>query len=132
MGPVGARVWVVPGGHIPFPTSGPEPEFSGFDQLCVLNATDDRADVRVHVYYTDAEPVGPYLIPVAARRVRHVRVNDLVDPEAVRLDRPYGLVLRSPVPVVVQFLRQDTRLPGVVALTGTMAHPEPAAPDVGG
>ncbi|RKN39607.1 sensory rhodopsin transducer [Micromonospora endolithica] len=120
---VGARTWVVPGGHVPFPGHGTEPEFTGFDQLCVLNATDTEAELSLDVYYADAEPVGPYRILVGARRIRHVRINDLIDPEAVRLDRPYGCVLRSPVPVVVQFLRQDTRLPGVVALTGTMAHP---------
>ncbi|MEV4483749.1 sensory rhodopsin transducer [Micromonospora coxensis] len=123
MADVGALVWVVPGGHIPFPGHGPEPQFTGFDQLCVLNGTDHAAELELDVYYEDVDPVGPYRILVGARRIRHVRVNDLIDPEAIRLDRPYGLVLRSPVPVVVQFLRQDTRLPGVLALTGTMAYP---------
>ncbi|MEE3922150.1 sensory rhodopsin transducer [Micromonospora sp. BRA006-A] len=89
----------------------------------MLNAGDRDAAVELDFYYQDTEPVGPYRLLVGARRIRHVRVNDLIDPEAVRLDRPYGCVLRSPEPVVVQFLRQDTRLPGVVALTGTMAYP---------
>ncbi|MGW5557844.1 sensory rhodopsin transducer [Micromonospora sp. NPDC003944] len=121
---IGARLWVVPGGHIPFPSNGPEPAFTSFDQLCVLNATDTHADLELTLYYEDTEPVGPYAVTVEARRVRHVRLNDLIDPEAVRLDRPYGCLLRSPVPVVVQFLRQDTRLPGTVALAATMAYPE--------
>lgn len=120
---IGARTWVVPGGHIPFPSHGPEPEFTSFDQLCVLNATDEQVELTLDVYYTDAEPVGPYRIRVAARRIRHVRINDLIDPEAVLLDRPYGIVVRSPLPVVVHFLRQDTRIPGAIALTGTMAYP---------
>ncbi|MEV7225704.1 sensory rhodopsin transducer [Polymorphospora sp. NPDC051019] len=120
---IGRRVWVIPGGRIPFPAHGAEPEFTGFDQLCVLNATDETAEVRVDVYYEDAEPVGPYLIPVGARRIRHVRLNDLIDPEAIRLDRPYGCLMRSPVPVVVQFLRQDTRLPGALGLATTLAYP---------
>lgn len=119
----GARTWVVPGGHVPFPAHGPEPAFTGFDQLCVLNATDREAEIGLTFYYEDDEPVGPYRVLVGARRIRHVRINDLIDPEAIQLDRPYGCVLHSPVPVVVQFLRQDTRLPGVVALTGTMAYP---------
>ncbi len=122
-GDIGARTWVVPGGRVPFPSHGHEPEFTGFDQFCVLNAAGRDAELSLDFYYEDAEPVGPYRIVVGARRIRHVRVNDLIDPEAVRLDRPYGCVLRSPVPVVVQFLRQDTRVPGVVALTGTIAYP---------
>ncbi|MER7456824.1 sensory rhodopsin transducer [Micromonospora sp. NPDC126480] len=91
----------------------------------MLNAADRDAELTLDFYYEDADPVGPYRIRVGARRIRHVRVNDLIDPEAVRLDRPYGCVLRSPVPVVVQFLRQDTRLPGVVAVavTATLAYP---------
>ncbi|WP_232290286.1 sensory rhodopsin transducer [Micromonospora sp. ATCC 39149] len=123
MAEIGARTWVVSGGRVPFPSHGPEPGFTGFDQLCVLNATDREAELALDFYYEDADPAGPYRLLVGGRRIRHIRVNDLIDPEAVLLDRPYGCVLRSPVPVVVQFLRQDTRLPGTVALTGTMAYP---------
>ncbi|MER5455647.1 sensory rhodopsin transducer [Micromonospora sp. NPDC002389] len=123
MGQLGGRVWVVPGGHIPLDSNGPEPEFTSFDKICVLNTSDAEARLTLTFYYEDAEPVGPYHFTVGARRVRHVRVNDLIDPEAVRLDRPYGCVVHSAVPVVVQFLRQDSRLPGTVTLTGTMAHP---------
>ncbi|GIJ23543.1 sensory rhodopsin transducer [Micromonospora lutea] len=117
------QVWAVPGGHVPFAGTGVEPEFTSFDKLCVLNTTDSEAEVTLHFYYEDAEPVGPYRFGVGARRIRHVRVNDLIDPEAVRLDRPYGCVLSSSVPVVVQFLRQDSRSSARLALTGTMAHP---------
>lgn len=126
---VGHRIWVVPGGYIPFPSHGPEPEFTSFDQLCLLNSTDQIADTESTIFYEDQEPAGPYRIIVPARRIRQVRFNDLIDPEAIRLDRPFGCLLRSSVPVVVQFLRQDTRLPGVVALTGTMAFPVPTSGD---
>ncbi|MEU5549342.1 MULTISPECIES: sensory rhodopsin transducer [unclassified Micromonospora] len=123
MGQLGGLVWVVPGGHIPLDSNGPEPEFTSFDKICVLNTTDADARLTLTFYYEDAEPVGPYRFVVGARRIRHVRVNDLIDPEAVRLDRPYGCVVHASEPVVVQFLRQDSRLPGTVTLTGTMAHP---------
>lgn len=123
MAGLGGRVWVVPDGRIPFPSHGDEPEFTSFDQLCVLNTGDESAALEITVYYADREPVGPYSIRVGARRVRHVRLNDLIDPEAIALGRPYGCVVRSQVPIVVQFLRQDTRLPGSVGLTGTIAFP---------
>lgn len=120
---LGHRVWVVPAGRIPFPSNGPEPAFTSFDEICVLNPTDEPADLTLTVYYEDREPVGPYRVAVPARRIRHVRFNDLIDPEALPLDRPFGCVLRSNTPVVVQFGRQDTRLPGALAITTTLAYP---------
>lgn len=120
---LGHRVWAVPAGRIPFPSNGPEPAFTSFDEICVLNATDEPADLELTIYYEDREPVGPYPLCVPARRIRHVRFNDLIDPEALFLDRPFGCVLRSSTPVVVQFGRQDTRLPGALAITTTLAYP---------
>lgn len=117
MATVGARTWVVAGARIPVDSNGEEPEFTSFDQLCLLNVGDVDASVELTVYYADQEPVGPYRLPVWARRVRHIRLNDLVDPEPIRLGRPFGCVLTSSESVVVQFQRQDTRLPGSVALT---------------
>lgn len=120
---LGTRVWVIPGGHIPFPSNGTEPEFTSFDQLCLLNTGDEPAEVELTIYYADQEPVGPYPLRVDARRVRHARFNDLVNPEAIRLDRPFGCVVRSSVPVVVQFARQDTRIPGALGLLGALGFP---------
>ena len=40
--------------------------------------------------------------------MRHVRFSDLIGPEAMPLDTDYGGVIESDVPVVVQFMRQDT------------------------
>ncbi len=118
---LGRKVWVLPGGRIPFPSHGEEPQFTGFDQLCVLNTGDTRAELELTIYYADQEPVGPYQITVDPRRIRHFRFNDLVDPEAIELDRPFGCVVRSQVPVVVQMIRQDTRVSGNLALVGVMA-----------
>ena len=53
--------------------------------------------------------VGSFRIGIAPRRLRNIRINDLIFPEAVRLDEPYGLLIESDVPIVVQFTRQDTR-----------------------
>jgi len=107
--PIGASRWAISGGRAPSQATGIEPEFSSFDMLCLLNAGDAIANVRMTVVYADHGEAGPYRLPVAPRRVRHLRVNDLIFPEAVRLDEIYGLLVESDVPVVVQFSRQDTR-----------------------
>lgn len=110
--------WAIAAGCVPARASGPEPEFTSRDQLCLLNAGEDAANVRVRVVYAAHDIVGPYRLVVAPRRVRHVRINDLIFPEAVRLDEAYGLDIESDRPVVVQFSRMDTR---AAANAGLMA-----------
>lgn len=111
----GSRTWAIPGGRVPERSTGPEPESTSYDMVCLLNIGDEDANVSMWAYYEHREPVGPYLLTVGARRVRHVRINDLIDPEAVPLETEYGLVIRSDVPVVVQFWRQDTERGKAVA-----------------
>lgn len=106
---VGAQSWVFPGGAMPTTSTGVEPEFTSRDELCLLNAGERDAAVEVTVYFEDAEPSGPFRMVVAARRVFHVRINDLIDPHAIPLGVPYGLVVTSDVPVVAQLTRTDTR-----------------------
>jgi FAD/FMN-containing dehydrogenase len=38
--------------------------------------------IEVTLFYSDRDPVGPYKLTVPPRRVRRVRVNDLINPEA--------------------------------------------------
>lgn len=119
---IGHRVWAIPGGFMPTESTGAEPAMTSRDVVCVLNAGDLAANVDVTVFYADRDPVGPYRFTVDARRVRQVRVNDLIDPEAVPLATPYAAVVAADVPVVVQYLRQDTSQQAN-ALTSVMAFP---------
>ncbi len=106
---IGKKTWAIPGSNIPLEHTGEEPEFTSHDSLWVLNATDDDADVQMTLYYADREPVGPYHIEVGARRVRQVRFNDLIDPEAIPLETDYAAVVEANTPVVVQLTSLDTR-----------------------
>lgn len=107
--PVGKLRWAVSAGCAPARSNGPEPAFTSRDQFSVLNTGSTMANLRIRVLYERHSPVGFYRLTIAARRVRTFRVNDLIFPEAVRLDEPYGLLMESDCPVVVQFTRQDTR-----------------------
>lgn len=107
--PIGKRRWEVPGGHVPVDSTGPEPEMVSHDRLCLLNAGEEMATVELTLYYVDGHEAGPYPLTVAPRRVRHVRVNDLIDPYAPPLGEGYGAVVKSNVPIVVQFSRGDSR-----------------------
>jgi hypothetical protein len=105
---IGAKVWAIPGGHMPLRSSGEEPRHTSRDELCVLNAGHSDVSLQLTIYYEDREPIGPYPLKVAAQRVRHVRFNDLIDPQALPLDTPYAALLVADHPVVVQFTRHDT------------------------
>ncbi|PYQ64194.1 MAG: sensory rhodopsin transducer, partial [Acidobacteria bacterium] len=65
--------------------------------------------VRITIYFSDREPAGPYEVTVPARRTRHVRFNDLADPEPIPKDTDYASVIESDVPVVAQHTRLDSR-----------------------
>ena len=119
---IGCRTWAIADGHVPLASHGKEPVFTSHDKLCILNTSTREAELDLTVYYADAEPDGPYALKVAPRRVRHVRVNDLIDPRAIPLDVPYGLVIVSTVDIVVQFSRRDTSQ-GENAIMTTLAYP---------
>ena len=109
MSAIGRCQWAIAAGFAPSRSTGEEPEFTSRDTLSLLNAGEDLANVRIHVLYATRGEIGPFRLGVAPRRLRRVRINDLIFPEAVRLDEPYSLRVSSDVPVVVQFGRQDTR-----------------------
>jgi hypothetical protein len=119
---LGRRTWVIPAGRIPEDTTGREPEYTSRDEMCVLNAGDEDARLAATVFHADRDPVGPYRFEVPAQRVRHVRANDLIDPEAVPLGVDYAIVLESDVPVVVQHVRLDSRR-AEDTMFGTIAFP---------
>lgn len=121
-GTVGARIWAIAEGYIPEWSNGPEPEFVSHETACILNASDDEATVRITLYFADREPAGPYEITVPPRRTRHLRFNDLEDPEPVPRGTDYASVIESSVPVVVQHSRLDSRQ-AENALLSTIAFP---------
>jgi hypothetical protein len=79
------------------------------ETACLLNTNDAEAHVEITVFYKDRDPVGPYKITVPARRTRHVRFNDLTDPEPIPRATDYASTIDSDLPIVVQHTRLDSR-----------------------
>lgn len=118
---IGRKRWAIAEGYIPGWSNGPEPQFSSHETACLLNASDEEAHVRITAYFSDREPVGPYLVSVPARRTLHVRFNELTDPEPIPADTDYASVIESDVPIVVQHSRLDSRQ-AENALLSTIAY----------
>ncbi len=123
--PIGAREWVIAEGYIPPESHGPEPQMLSHETVCLLNTSDEDANVEITIYYKDREPAGPYKVTVSARRTLHVRFNDLKDPEPIPRDTDYSSVIRSDVPIVAQHTRLDSRQ-AENALLSTIAYPNAA------
>lgn len=121
--PLGKRRWAVAEGHIPGWSHGPEPEMVSHETACLLNAGDEDAHVELTAYFSDREPVGPYRIGLPARRTKHVRFNDLSDPEPIPAATDFAWVVESDVPIVVQHTRLDSRQ-AENALMSTIAYAE--------
>jgi hypothetical protein len=120
---IGRRLWAIAEGYIPSQSSFSDPALMSHETACILNAGDQDANVQITVFFADREPVGPYRITVAARRTRHVRFNDLIDPAPVPRDTEYASVFESDVPIVVQHTRLDSRH-AEVSLMSTIAYAE--------
>ena len=95
------------------------------ETACLLNTGDSEAHVEITVFYEDRDPAGPYRLTLPARRTRHLRFNELEDPEPIPLDTPYASVIESDVPIIVQHTRLDSRQ-AENALLSTMAYPADA------
>ena len=120
---IGATRWAIAEGYISGWSHGPEPQMTSHETVCLLNATDRDAQVRITVFFADREPVGPYRVTVPARRTRHVRFNDLDDPAPIPRDTDYASVIESDVPIVAQHTRLDSRQ-SENALLSTIAYAE--------
>lgn len=118
---IGHKHWAIAEGYIPAYSHGPEPQFTSHETACLLNTSDQDARVEITIYFSDREPVGPYNITVPARRTKHVRFNDLTNPEPIPCDTDYASVIQSDVPIVVQHTRLDSRQ-AENALLSTIAY----------
>lgn len=107
--PVGHKRWIIAEGYIPGTSVGPTPAMTSHETACILNVSDQDAYLEITIFYSDREPAGPYRVTVPARRTKHVRFNDLADPEPIPRDVDYASVIDSTVPVVVQHTRLDSR-----------------------
>jgi hypothetical protein len=119
---IGHLTWAIPEGYIPSRSVSGARDLISHEVSCILNVSDEPASVEITVYFEDRDPIGPYRLTVGPRRTRHLRFNDLQDPEPVPRDTSYSSVIRSDVPIVVQHTRLDSR-DSHIALLSTMGFP---------
>src|SRR3954469_22977891 len=109
MSAIGKRRWAIAEGYIPAGSHGPAPEMTSHEAACLLNASDTDAQLNLTIFFSDREPAGPYRLTVPARRSKHIRFNELTDPEPIPRGTDYSTLIESDVPIVVQHTRLDSR-----------------------
>jgi hypothetical protein len=121
MKPIGKLRWAIAEGYIPTWSHGPEPQMTSHETTCILNAGESDAHVRITIFFSDRDPIGPYEITVPAKRTKHLRFNDLREPQPIPQGTDYSSVIESDAPIVVQHTRLDSRQ-DANALLSTIAY----------
>lgn len=119
---IGRNIWAIAEGYIPGKSTGPAPAMTSHEAFCILNASEKEAHVSVTIFFAERGPVGPFKLTVPAQRTKHVRFNNLDDPEEIPRDTDYSSLIESDVPIVVQHTRLDSRQ-AENALLSTIAFP---------
>jgi len=118
---LGSKRWAIPEGYIPGDSVDPKDHaLMSHEAACLLNLTDQDAEITITIFFEDRAPAGPYRVTLKGRRTLHLRFNDLSDPEPVPRDTSYASLIESTVPIIVQHTRLDSRNP-YIALLSTMA-----------
>lgn len=120
----GARTWLVPDAYLP--PAGPGP-LVGHESLCLLNAGEATAHVRLDFYFEDRPPIKDVAVELGGERAWHLRLDKPENLGGVQLPREtcYAIRVRSDVPIVVQHSRMDVTQPNLALFT-TMGWPAPS------
>jgi hypothetical protein len=117
---IGKTIWAIAEGYIPSQSTSTQHDLISHEAACILNASDQTAEIDITIYFADRDCVGPYHVSVEPRRTLHLRFNDLQTPTPIPRDTAYSSVFVSSAPIVVQHTRLDSRK-AELALLSTMA-----------
>ncbi len=122
MSPDGAKVWFIPDAYLATPADD-DPVYKNHEAICVINATAEDAELLLDFYFADRDPFENVKISIPAKRCYHVRMDapEQVGGYEIPFDTPYGVRVRSNVPIVVQYSRMYATTHNISLMT-TMAH----------
>ena len=105
---VGKIDWIIPDCELP-----PEGEgvLKGHESVIIVNDTNEKAVIKVKLYFADKDAYEGITWEVDPQRVRCFRMNNTDDMcgFVVPLETQYAMKLESTQPIVVQYGRLDNR-----------------------
>ena len=120
----GALIWLIPDAYLAAPADE-DPVNKNHESVCVLNTTLDNANLIFDFYFEDREAVEGIAITVPAKRCPHIRLDkpEQISGYQIPFDVPYGIRVRSDVPITVQYSRMYASGGKIESLITTIAYP---------
>ncbi len=120
----GALTWLIPDAYLAAPADE-DPVNKNHESICILNTSADDAHVVLDFFFEDRDSVEGITITVPAKRCPHVRLDkpEQLGGYRIPFDVPYGVRLRSDVPVSVQYSRMYASGGKIESLITTIAYP---------
>lgn len=119
MRPVEKRIWTIAEGYIPSHSTSQVRAFVSHETACTLHDGPSDAQIRITVFFSDRDAIGPYHVRVPAGRTLHLRFDVLDDRAPIPRDTDSSLLFESDVSVVIQHTRLDSRKAELALLTTT-------------
>ena len=120
----GALTWLIPDAYLAAPADD-DPINKNHESICVLNTTVDDANLIFDFIFEDRDPVEGIKVTVPAKRCPHIRLDkpEQIVGYQIPFDVPYGVRIRSDVPVTVQYSRMYASGGKIESLITTIAYP---------
>ena len=120
----GALTWFVPDAYLAAPADD-DPVMKNHESVCILNVGPDEARLKIDLYFEDRAPIENIEIRVPPKRCPHIRLDkkEQIDGCEIPFDVPYGIRIRSDVPIVVQYSRMYASGGRIDSVITTMAYP---------
>lgn len=117
----GKKTWLIPDCFL---NSVSKNESVSHEAICVINTTDTDAEIKLTLFFEDADPIKLFSSSCKAGRTHHIRMDRLTgeNGEKIPRDTPYAALVESNVNIVVQYSRLDTSEVEMALMT-TIAYP---------
>ena len=117
---MGKKTWLVADCY--WPEVAPEQQtqaYQSHEAICVLNTGEQDAHVAITLYFEDRAPFCGFTAACPAQRTHHVRMDKIraASGETVPPATPYAVMVKSDVPVLVQYSRLDATQPNLTLMT---------------
>ena len=116
----GKKTWLIADGFMSDTKNG---DFVSHEAVCVLNLSDETAEIKITVYFEDREPLKGFTAICPSERTNHIRLDKIKNSDGVPVPHevPYALLIESSVPVVCQHSRMDVSQSEMTLMT-TIAY----------